>query len=61
MTECTKASQDLQLRFSFGTGKPIVADFKGGQISTDGGLCLVRQADDKLRITEQAARNCVKT
>jgi hypothetical protein len=58
LTECTKASQDLQLRFSFGTGKPIVADFKGGQISTDGGLCLVRQADDKLRITEQAS-SCI--
>ena len=55
MTKCTKASQNLQLRFSFGTGKPIVADFNGGQISTDGGLCLIRQIDDKLKITEQAS------
>lgn len=55
MTECTKAAENLQLRFSFGTGKPVVADFRGGQISTDGGLCLLRQADDKLRITEQAS------
>lgn len=54
LTECTKAAKNPQLRFSFGTGKPIVADFNGGQISTDGGLCLVRQADDVLRITEQA-------
>lgn len=55
MTECTKRLRDPQLRFSFGTTKPVIADFNGGQISTDGGLCLIRQIDDKLKVTEQAS------
>ena len=40
MTVCTK-----QLTFSFYHDKQLVADFKGGQISSDAGLLLVRELE----------------
>ena len=55
MTECTEAQGKRQLRFDFGLGKGVVGEFDGGRISSDGGLVLLRQADDRLRLTEQAA------
>lgn len=55
MTQCTKPDSDLQLRFDLGLGKPVVGRFDGGQISTDGGLVLVRAMDDTLRLSEQIA------
>lgn len=55
MTECTESAAEAQLRFSFGVGKPIVGNFDGGKISSDGGLHLLRLADDKLKLTEQAS------
>jgi DDE family transposase len=55
MTECTKSAADVQLRFDFGLGKPIAGSFDGGEISSDGGLVLVRQIDDKLQLSKQIA------
>jgi len=43
MTECRR-----QLTFDFYEDKHLVADFKGGQISSDTGLLAVRQLDEKL-------------
>jgi len=50
MTDCRR-----QLTFSFYQDKHLVADFKGGQISSDTGLLAVRALDEKLGWTAQAA------
>jgi hypothetical protein len=42
MTVCTK-----QLTFSFYHDKQLVADFKGGQISSDAGLLLLREIENE--------------
>jgi hypothetical protein len=52
MTVCAK-----QLTFSFYHDKQLVADFKGGQISSDAGLLVVRELESKLGwLGEAAAR-----
>jgi len=45
-------------QLDFGTlfKKQITADFEGGQISSDGGACLIREVDEKYAVTEQAAK-----
>ena len=43
MTDCCN-----QLNFSFYHHKRLVADFKGGSISSDSGLLLVRELADRL-------------
>lgn len=48
-------ADDVQLNFDFGLGKPVTITFDGGKISSDGGVVLLRQVDDKLRLTEQLA------
>src|SRR5712664_3290589 len=53
MTECTEAELELQLRFNFGLGKPVVGEFTGGEISSDGGLGLLRLADERLKLTKK--------
>ncbi len=55
MTECTKSASNLQLRFDFGLGKPVVGAFSGGRISSDGGLVLIREVDDRLALSQQVA------
>jgi len=50
MTECRR-----QLTFDFYEDKHLVADFKGGQISSDTGLLAVRQLDEKLGWLAEAA------
>jgi hypothetical protein len=42
----TKSNKNKQLLFSF--NQSAVADFKGGKISSDGGLVLLREFDDKI-------------
>ncbi|QQR55702.1 MAG: IS1380 family transposase [Candidatus Melainabacteria bacterium] len=59
MTECTKPDANLQLKFDFEIGKPVIGAFDGGLISTDGGLGLLRFADDALKLTEFASI-CIK-
>ena len=59
MTECrrlpVRRTQTGQLTFSFYQHKQLVADFKGGQISSDTGLLAIRQLDAKLGWLGQAA------
>lgn len=55
MTKCTELAAGLQLRFDFGTNKSIVGAFDGGEISSDGGLVLLRQIDENLHLSEQIA------
>jgi len=50
MTVCAE-----QLTFSFYHDKRLVGDFKGGQISSDAGLLLVRELEDKLGWLQEAA------
>lgn len=50
MTECRR-----QLTFSFYQHRQLVADFKGGQISSDTGLLAVRELDQKLGWLAEAA------
>ena len=56
MTECITK----QLIFSFFQKRQLTADFEGGEITSDPGLLLIRQADDSLRLTEKIA-GCMKT
>lgn len=53
MTQCTKPSASEQLRFNFRLGKPVVGRFDAGEISSDGGLVLIREADKRLKLSEQ--------
>jgi hypothetical protein len=48
MTVC----KDNQIRFSFYCKRNLTLNFNGGQISSDGGLVLLRQLDKKLGLTE---------
>jgi hypothetical protein len=50
MTDCHR-----QLTFSFYQHKQLVADFKGGEISSDTGLLAVRELDEKLGWLAEAA------
>jgi len=47
MTECTTE----QLTFSFFRKRQLTVDFEGGEITSDAGLLLIRQADDSLQLT----------
>jgi hypothetical protein len=49
MTECKQSS------FSFYVKKKLTVDFKGGEISSDAGLLLIRQLDEKLGFTDGLA------
>jgi hypothetical protein len=57
MTQCksTDKAKQAQMRLDLGLRKPIVANFDGERVCTDGGLLLLRKADDKLGLTELAS------
>lgn len=52
MTKCNTPS----IAFSSCKGRQIQTDFNGGEITSDAGALLLRQADRKLKLTEQIAR-----
>jgi hypothetical protein len=43
------------MSFPLPCGKPVVVDFTGGRLSSDGGLPLLAQLDRRLRLTERVA------
>lgn len=51
MTDCNT----IQLEFSSCRGRKVQADFSGGEVSSDGGLLLLREVDRKLQLTKRAA------
>ncbi len=53
MTQCKTEETISQLVFELGIGKPVVGQFDGGMISSDGGLVLLRQADERMQLSEQ--------
>lgn len=54
MTECRSNGSEKQGQISLdlGLGKVIEGDFDGGLVSSDGGMLLLRKADDKVGLTE---------
>jgi hypothetical protein len=53
MTECTQSSFEFQAHFS----RQVVAQFDGGQISSDGGSLLLRETDRRINLLPRLA-NC---
>lgn len=51
MTKCTTG----QLTFSFFRKRTLTVDFEGGEITSDAGLLLIRQADKSLKLTNDLA------
>ena len=49
MTDCTNG----QMVFPYYKHKPLTVNFKGGDISSDGGMLLVRQLDERLGIVDR--------
>lgn len=54
-SKTTSGENHEQLRLDLGLGKVIEANFDGGQVCSDGGLLLLRKADERLKLTELAA------
>jgi hypothetical protein len=55
MTKCTTE----QLTFSFFRKRQLTVDFEGGEITSDAGVLLIRQADDSLQLTAGIA-GCIE-
>ena len=58
MPKCTQTQSE---KFNFGRigRKPIVANFDGGNLGSDGGLLLLKSLDEQLGLTRAAARAVV--
>jgi len=52
MTDCNPT----QLEFSSCQGRKVQADFKGGNVSSDGGVLLLREVDQRLNLLSRAAK-----
>lgn len=57
MLHCKTAARKKheQMLLDLGIGKQIAVSFDGGLVSSDGGLLMLRKADDRLELTELAA------
>lgn len=55
-TDCNAAVLD----FGRVGRRKLVADFEGGQLSSDGGSLLLRLVDERLRLSERFAARCIK-
>ncbi len=54
----TKGKQ-LKLQLTRVKGRRVRVDFKGGEVTSDAGLLLIREVDRQLGLTERAARQLV--
>jgi hypothetical protein len=57
MQNCTESAQPLQLIFDISGVKKIAGEFSAPELSSDGGLLLIRASDDRLNLSEQIALN----
>lgn len=57
MQNCTETAPTVQLNFCFPGLKIISGSFDEERLSSDGGLLLLKAADEKLRLSEQIALN----
>ncbi len=55
MTQCATN----QLTFPYYKKRTLSVDFEGGEITSDAGLLLIRQADDRLRLVK-GLTGCVR-
>lgn len=55
----TNTNAQGQMSLDLGFSRKIVQDFDGGEVCSDGGLLILRKADDHLRLTENASY-CIK-
>jgi hypothetical protein len=49
-------SRSIQLEFASCQGRKVQADFEGGEVSSDGGLLLLREVDRRLGMLKRAAK-----
>lgn len=56
MTLCQNKEDQIRLQLGKEKGKKIIADFKGGQITSDAGALLLSAINKKYRITERISR-----
>ncbi len=61
MQNCTQAATAVQLNFRFPGLKIISGTFEDAKLSTDGGLVLLKAADEKFKLSEQIAGGLVDT
>lgn len=54
-TECTASQSEHPMTFGSLERRAIVAEFNGGEISSDAGLLLIRQIDQHYGFSEQIA------
>ena len=52
-------SKQLELQLTRVKGRRVRVDFKGGEVTSDAGLLLIREVDRQLGLTERAARQLV--
>lgn len=53
IAQCTPKTPGRQVSFNFPMSKEITADRLGGRLSVNGGVLLLREADDKIRLTQR--------
>jgi Transposase DDE domain group 1 len=61
MQNCTESATPLQLTFDISGVKKIDAAFDGGNLSSDGGLVLLKLADEKVGLSKAVARYSEKS
>jgi hypothetical protein len=54
-TECISEATSRQMSYGDLAGRPIVGEFNGGHISSDGGLVLIQRLDAHLGLSQQIA------
>ena len=57
MTVCPNKEYQINLSFGKQKGKEIIADFNGGQITSDAGLLLLSSINQKYHITERISQS----
>lgn len=58
-TQSKSKQPQVQLNFDFGSGKEVQLSFSGKEVSSDAGVVLLGQADDKLQLSKQIAAQLV--